>query len=104
MDQAAVIAAIRRFRRALEANHITVERMVLFGSHAEGAAREQSDIDVAVISGDFSAQGFWERIRLLSDAIYEVGLPIEAVALSPEEWERADRPIVVFARKGMEIN
>jgi predicted nucleotidyltransferase len=74
--------------------------MVLFGSHAEGAGREESDIDVAVISGDFSAQSFWERVRILPDAIYEVGLPIEAVALSPEEWERADRPIVVLLKRG----
>ena len=104
MDREAVIAAVRRFRHALETNHVTVERLVLFGSHIEGTAREASDIDVAVVSEQFRERGFWDRIRLLSDAIYEVGLPIEAVALSPEEWERADRPIVVFARKGMEIN
>jgi uncharacterized protein len=104
MDKQTAVEAVRRFRRVLEGNHISVERMVLFGSHAEGTAREVSDIDVAVVSRDFRARGFWERIRILSDALYEVGLPIEAVALSPEEWDLADRPIVVFARRGEEVN
>mgnify|MGYP001607528610 CR=1 FL=1 len=59
-----------------------------------------SDIDVVIISDDFAGKGYWERIDILADAIYEIFAPIEAVAMTPEEWERGDSLIAAFARKG----
>jgi len=43
---------------------------------------------------------YWERIDVLSDAIYEVFKPIEAVALSPAEWEKGSSPVIEAAREG----
>jgi hypothetical protein len=37
---------------------------------------------------------------MLSDAIYEVFVPIEAIALTPEEWEKGDLSIADYAKKG----
>ncbi len=37
---------------------------------------------------------------MLSDAIYEVMKPIEAGAMTSEEWEKGDSMITDFARKG----
>ena len=63
----------------------------MYGSYAQGKAKEGSDIDVLVISDDFFGKSYWERIDILSDAIYEVFEPIEeAVALTNEEWERGE--------------
>ena len=45
-------------------------------------------------------KSYWERIEILSDAIYEVFEPIEAVALTNEEWERGERMVVDYAKKG----
>ena len=50
MDRDTVLETIRQFKKALEAINIQVEQLILFGSHAEGTAREDSDIDVIVIS------------------------------------------------------
>jgi predicted nucleotidyltransferase len=72
----------------------------LYGSYAQGKAKEGSDIDVLVISDDFLGTSYWERLEILSDAIYEVFEPIEAVALTNEEWERGDRVVVDYAKKG----
>ena len=58
------------------------------------------DIDVIVISDSFSGKDYWERIELLSDAIYEVFEPIEAVGLTIEEWDRGESGIVDFAKQG----
>jgi predicted nucleotidyltransferase len=69
-------------------------------SYAQGKAKEGSDIDVLVISDDFLGTSYWERLEILSDAIYEVFEPIEAVALTNEEWERGDRVVVDYAKKG----
>ncbi len=65
--------------------------MILFGSYATGKYKEGSDIDVVVISDNFEGKNYWERIDILSDAIYEVFEPIEAVAMTPEEWERKEK-------------
>ncbi|HSB72648.1 MAG TPA: hypothetical protein VLT62_25250 [Candidatus Methylomirabilis sp.] len=41
-----------------------------------------------------------ERIDLLADATYEIFAPIEAVAMTTEEWEHGDSLLAAFARKG----
>ena len=44
--------------------------------------------------------GYWERIALLTDVIYDLFVPVEAVALTPDEWERGDSFVVDYARNG----
>ena len=95
-----MLAIIRRFRRALEKQGVKAPRIVLFGSWAAGNAHAGSDIDLAVISQSFEDMGYWERIDTLSAAVYEVFEPIEAIALTPEEWENSDSLIADFARTG----
>ncbi len=100
MDKKTVLNIISRFKQALETKGVGVERIVLFGSYAAGTYREGSDIDVVVISKDFAGKEYWERVDILSDAIYQVFEPIEAIAMTPEEWDRRDSMIVEFAEKG----
>jgi predicted nucleotidyltransferase len=100
MDKSAVLKIIGQFKDALEKMGIKIERIVLYGSYAAGTQREGSDIDPVVISNDFSSLGYWQRIGLLSAAIYEVLKPIEAVAMTMAEWEKGDSFIVDFARNG----
>ena len=100
MDRRAVVEIVERFRKALEARGVKASRIILFGSHASGDAREGSDIDLVVVSEDFRRKDFWGRIDVLSEAIYEVFEPIEAIAMTPEEWERGDSDIVEYARQG----
>jgi len=56
--------------------------------------------DVVVISDDFVGKDYWERIDILSESIYEIFAPIEAVAMTQEEWDRGDSFVVDFARDG----
>ena len=42
---------------------------------------------LVVISSSFADKSYWERINILTDAIYEVFAPIEASAFTPEEWK-----------------
>ncbi|MBM4030471.1 MAG: nucleotidyltransferase domain-containing protein [Planctomycetes bacterium] len=102
MDKRSVLAIIRRFRHALEKQGVEAPRIILFGSWATGRAHEGSDIDLAVISESFRRKGYWKRIDILTAAVYELFEPIEAVAFTPEEWERGDSLIADFARAGEE--
>lgn len=103
MGQDTVTKTLKRFESALEAANIQVDQLILYGSHAVGTAREDSDIDVVVISPSFAEKSYWERIDILSEAIYKVYAPIEASAFTPEEWIAGDSLIVEYARNGVSI-
>jgi predicted nucleotidyltransferase len=100
MDKGTIAEIVSRFSRALEARGIKPQRVILYGSHAGGTPREGSDIDLVVVSDDFTGKDFWERIDILSDILYEIFAPIEAVAMTPEEWEKGDSFIAHSARNG----
>jgi len=88
------------FGKALEGEKIRPEKIILCGSYSKGTQRRDSDIDLVVISEDFASMDYWKRIDILSAAIYRVFQPIEAVAVTPEEWQRGDSRITDYARDG----
>jgi predicted nucleotidyltransferase len=100
MDKKAALEVLSRFKKGIESRSIRIDKLILFGSYATGENREESDIDVVVISKDFANKDYWERTEILSDAIYEIFEPIEAVALTPEEWEKGELGIVECAKSG----
>jgi predicted nucleotidyltransferase len=59
-----VIASVERFL-AVVRQRLRVEAAYLYGSQAVGSARPWSDIDVAVISPDFSDNLFEDRVVLM---------------------------------------
>ena len=100
MDKNAVLKILSRFRKALESKGTKINKMILFGSYAIGKYKEGRHFDVVVISGVFSGKDYWERIATLSDPIYELFEPIEAVAMTPEEWERKESLVVDYVKDG----
>lgn len=104
MDKKSVLKVISNFKKAIESKGIKIDRLILFGSYATGKYRDSSDIDIVVISDDFKDKSYWERIDILSSAIYEVFVPIEAIAMTPREWENKESMIVDYAKNGEIIN
>jgi uncharacterized protein len=100
MDKNQAINAVVRFGKALESHGLKINKLILFGSFSNGTQREGSDIDVVVISNGFHGLGYWDRIDLLSKAIYEVWEPIEATAYTPEEWAAGTTTICEYAKNG----
>jgi len=100
MDKNDAINAVVRFGKALENQGLKVGKLILFGSYANGTQREGSDIDVVVVSTGFEGMGYWDRIDIISKAIYEVWEPIEATAYTPEEWTAGATTICEYAKSG----
>lgn len=100
MDKAEALKIISDFGKALEAERVRPQKIILFGSFSTDTQHPGSDIDLVVISEDFSDKDYWKRIDILSAAIYRVFQPIEAVAMTPEEWQRGDSLIADYARQG----
>ena len=100
MGKKDVLNILQHLRELLERNNVHVDRLILFGSWAKGTQQEGSDIDVVIVSQDFYGKDYWSRINILSEAIYQVFAPIQAVAMTPQEWESKESPICDFAQKG----
>ena len=100
MDKKAVVALVERFVRELQQRGIQPQQVILYGSQAAGTATEDSDIDVVVVSENFSGKSYWQRIDILAEAIYALYAPIEAVAMTSEEWGSGDAVIVDLAGNG----
>ena len=100
MDKRKVVEIVAQFRQGIETRGIRPLKVILYGSYADGTYREDSDIDIVIISDDFTGKSFWERIDIMSDVIYEIFAPIEAVGLTPDEWEEGDSFVTDFARNG----
>ncbi len=100
MDKSTVLRIVSDYGKALEAEGVKAQKIILFGSYSTNTQHEGSDIDIVVISGDFAGRDYWERIDVLAAAIVKVFEPIEAIAMTPQEWESGDSLIVDFARNG----
>jgi predicted nucleotidyltransferase len=80
-------AVIQRYISQLEKMKIHIERVMLFGSRADGTAHEDSDIDLIVVSRDWARFNNRERLEMLGIAAGRILEPIEAIGFTPEEIE-----------------
>jgi len=76
---------IEEYKQALMTLGINVERVILYGSHAKGNQREDSDIDLIIISEDFQKMNLRERLEVLGIAAARIMKPVEAKGYTPEE-------------------
>ena len=83
-------------RRIVDAAH--PEKIVLFGSHARGAARPDSDLDVLVIAD--SREPRYRRSAPLYGALSDVLVPMDIIVYTRgevEEWQGVSQAFVTTA-------
>lgn len=74
MDKSEAISKVKAYRQLLK-DHFQLEKVYLFGSHANGTSREDSDIDVAVVVSSVEGDYFsttpllWKLRRQIDDRI-----------------------------------
>lgn len=78
---------IQSYLKVLNKKGLSSDKLFLFGSYSKGTATPESDIDLIMVSSDFSGMPLWQRWEILGDALTEIMEPIEILAYSPEEFE-----------------
>ncbi|MGO8846640.1 MAG: nucleotidyltransferase domain-containing protein [Methylocella sp.] len=92
---------LKRFRAALDEIYGNrLDRVVLFGSHARGEARPDSDYDIAVFLKD--PDSFWKESGRLAeietDILYDTGAVINALPF-PAGAYREQTPLMHEVRR-----
>ena len=86
---------------------ITVDRIVIFGSFVEGEFREDSDIDVIIVSREFRGKTIFERVRMSTgigrELVRKLKIPFDLLYYSDEEWENEDFLIINEAKEKGEV-
>jgi len=75
----------------------------LFGSYADNRADAWSDIDVAIISPDFSDDRFDERIRLMKLSS-EIDNRIEPVPFHSSDFRNDDPLVGEIKKRGISLS
>jgi predicted nucleotidyltransferase len=94
----ATIGQIRRFTTKL-ADEFRPRRIILFGSHAYGTAREDSDVDVLVIE-DFKGNAF-DRATVMLNRVPS-GFTIDLLVRRPADIERRYRQFDPLIRDALD--
>ena len=70
---------------------IPVDDVILFGSYAQGKAKDHSDIDLAIISNWFSDKPRIESLQFLSRMAAKYNTLIEALPFTTDEYNNLDK-------------
>lgn len=96
------IELVRRYVRALEEQGIHIDDAILFGSFAKGTARDESDIDVALISEAFSGVRFDDRRRIVP-LRRAIDSRLEPMPFRPEGFAGGGNLVDEIKRDGIRI-
>ncbi|MBI2444269.1 MAG: nucleotidyltransferase domain-containing protein [Candidatus Magasanikbacteria bacterium] len=95
-----VTKEIHDFIRALEADHLPITSVIVFGSYAKGTAHRWSDIDVCVVSPRFRDP--WNAMHYLwSKRLHDSGLTIEPIGLRPADLRQKNELTNEIKRSGI---
>jgi predicted nucleotidyltransferase len=104
MAESKAIEAIGFMKERLQETGLNIEKIILFGSQANGEATEESDIDIIVVSRDFCNKDIFKRARLTKEAeiltIRKFMIPFDILTMTPEELEGEDSLLSDYAREG----
>ena len=87
-----IIEIIKNFLNEAAKDNITISDAILFGSYANGTSHEWSDIDLAVVSNDFSGTRFYDNVKLGKTKLRSDS-SLETHPYRPEDFT-ADNPFV----------
>jgi predicted nucleotidyltransferase len=84
------ITKARRFAKEITLLGISLDNVVLFGSYTKNNQREDSDIDIALVSSAFSGFGYEDRKLFSKINIRKEFLDIETKTYSTDYFLKGD--------------
>ncbi len=88
-----LLSQIREFKKAVAKKH-GVEKIVLFGSQAEGTAKKGSDVDLMLVSKKFEGQSALKRpVPFYLEWNYKE--PAEFLCYTPKEFEKLSKKTTI---------
>ncbi len=96
-----VIKIVRHFLDEIRKTH-KVELAFLYGSYAKGASNEWSDIDIAIVSPDFSDDLLKERLALAKLAI-PIDDRIEPKPFNKKSFDLNDPLVYEITQSGIQL-
>ena len=107
MVDAEVLETVNFFGDLVRKNGIHINNLILFGSSSTGTAVPGSDIDIAIISDDFTNRDIFDRALLTKDAelytIKKFRVPLDVITLTTKEFEDPESPLAGTIRKGITL-
>ena len=107
MVDAKVIEVVHHFRNLVEKGGIRIHTLVLFGSAGAGTMTRGSDIDIAIVSDDFSGKDLFDRALLTKDAelstVKRFKIPLDVITLTTEEYGDERSLLSRTIRKGIHM-
>lgn len=92
INNGAIMDIVREYAKKVCENY-KIEAIILFGSYAKGTENEDSDIDIAVITDDFSNDIFDEQLNL-KKLRWEIDLRIEPHLIRIEDYKEVSTPFI----------
>ena len=86
-----VMESIQKYIEKIS-EHYKIESIILFGSYVKGAENEDSDIDIAIISSDFS--DIIEDGANLIGLTWKIDTRIEPHPITTEDYQKVSNPFV----------
>jgi predicted nucleotidyltransferase len=96
------IEVVEKFLQIVKTAGIKIDRAILFGSYAEGVAGKWSDIDIALVSQDFSGVSFYDN-KMLIPFLLKVDSRIEVHPFRPEDFNEDNFFVKEIIKNGVEI-
>ena len=104
MVKKSTLKAISFMKDSLKQTGLNVQKIIVFGSQANGKYNADSDIDVVVISNDFTNKNIFKRAILTKEAeiktIRKFMIPLDVVTMTPEELADNKSLLSNYARTG----
>jgi predicted nucleotidyltransferase len=96
------IEVVERFLQIVKTSGIKIDRAILFGSYANGSAGKWSDIDIALVSQDFSGISFYDNKKLIP-FLLKIDSRIEVHPFRPEDFNEDNLFAKEIIKNGVEI-
>jgi predicted nucleotidyltransferase len=94
-------------RELLLRRKISVQKIIIFGSYAKGLQRENSDIDIIVVSKSFRNKSIFQRVELTTgigrELVKMTKKPFDIMYYSDDEWKEGHSLIINEAKKEGEV-